>query len=46
MCDLVDDRVKFGERLVELQAEFLLADYGDEGVGIVYMNVGGSCVIE
>lgn len=32
-CDLVDDRVKFGERLMELQAEFLLDDYGEEDVG-------------
>jgi hypothetical protein len=32
-CDLVDDRVKFGERLMELQAEFLLDDYGEEDAG-------------
>ncbi|WJX82965.1 hypothetical protein P8452_65664 [Trifolium repens] len=32
-CDLVDDRVKFGERLMELQAEFLMGDYGEEDAG-------------
>ncbi|XP_073222599.1 AT-rich interactive domain-containing protein 1-like [Cicer arietinum] len=32
-CGLVDDRVKFGERLMELQAEFLLDDYGEEDAG-------------
>ncbi|KAK7295105.1 hypothetical protein RJT34_18009 [Clitoria ternatea] len=32
-CGLVDDRVKFGELLMEAQAEILLDDYGEEEVG-------------
>ncbi|KAK7340273.1 hypothetical protein VNO77_20975 [Canavalia gladiata] len=32
-CGLVDDRVKFRKHLMEVQAEFLLDDYGEEELG-------------
>lgn len=40
-CDLVGDRVKFGERLTELQAELVLDDYGEGDVGDEVKSVYG-----